>query len=353
MSRPAIARIHLGHLCHNYNLLRQRAGQSSVMAVVKANAYGHGLDLVAPALAAEGCRDFAVTDAREGRALRQLISDASITLLSGIFDSEDATIAREHDLTPTVSTPVQVRLLADANFGGGAWVKLDTGMHRLGAEAAEELIGLCRTSGIGITGLMSHLACADEPDHAQNMTQAENFLNFRRRLGIDLPTSLLNSAGMITLADVAGDVVRPGIALYGAEPIPTLPIGLKPVMQLTGRIMQIRDLEAGTPLSYGASYITPHRMKIATVSLGYADGLPRHLSNLGHGMLHGRNAPIVGRVCMDYVLVDVSDISAATGDDVEFWGSSRLANDVADSIGTISYTLFTGVGQRVQRVPIR
>jgi len=352
MSRPAIARIHLGHLRHNFELLQQRAGKAAVMAVVKANAYGHGLDLVAPALAAAGCRDFAVTDAREGRVLRRLNTDASITLLSGIFDAEDAVIAREHALTPTISTPLQARLLADTGFGGKVWIKLDTGMHRLGAEAAEELIGLCRASGIGIAGLMSHLACADDPDHAQNMTQAENFLNFRRRLGIELPTSLLNSAGMITLADAAGDVVRPGIALYGAEPVPSLPIGLKPVMQLTGRIMQIRDLEAGTPLSYGASYITPRRMTIATVSLGYADGLPRHLSNLGRGILRGKQASIVGRVCMDYVLVDVSDIDATTGDDVEFWGTSRLANDVADSIGTIAYTLFTGVGQRVQRIPI-
>lgn len=355
MSRPATARIHLDHLRHNFRLLGQKSGSATIMAIVKANAYGHGLQLVAPTLADEGCTRFGVTDASEGAQLRALLPDApaaEITLLSGIFDAEDAGLAREHGLTPALTSKDQARLLSAAGFTGSIWIKLDTGMKRLGAEPATELLAACREAGLGIAGLMSHLACADEPGHPQNMAQAENFLRFRQQLGMQLPTSLLNSAGMLTLADSAGDVVRPGIALYGAEPIPSRPIGLKPVMQLTGHIIQTRDLQAGDSVSYGASFTARQPMRIATVCLGYADGLPRQLSNTGYGMLDGRKAPIVGRVCMDYTLIDVSDIHAAPGDEVEFWGDQLDANIVAEQAGTISYTLFTGIGQRVHRVPV-
>ncbi len=325
-----------------------------MMAVVKANAYGHGLDLIAPALFAIGCRHFGVTDATEGRALRQLFADkcnvTEITLLSGIFDAADADLAVQYQLTPTITESAQLGLLHHAGFRGQTWIKVDTGMHRLGSNKPELLLAQCKQYGIGGRGMMSHLACADTPDHPLNQQQAAYFLQLRKQLSANLPASLLNSAGMVSMPQYCMDIVRPGIALYGSEPIADQPLGLKPVMTLTGAVMQIREIPAGAQVSYGATFSADKTMRIAVVSAGYADGLPRALGNRGHVFFAGRKLAIVGRVCMDYTMLDVTDVDIHPGDAVEFWGDHLTANDVARSLDTISYTLFTGVGARVRRV---
>lgn len=350
--RPAFAYIHLAHLQHNYRLLAERAGNATVMAVVKADAYGHGLAHVAPALYRSGCRNFAVTDASEGATLRDLIpADTTITLLSGLFDAEDAGIASEQHLDPLVTDPLHLQWLQHHNFGGKVWIKVDTGMQRLGAAEPEQLYGHCQAAGIDIAGVMSHLACADTPEHPLNRAQADEFRQLRSRLN-DLPGSLLNSAGLIALPDETLAYVRPGIALYGSEPVAGEPLGLKPVMQLTGHVMQIRDVSRGTTLSYGASYTAPHDMRVAVVCMGYADGLPRALSNRGVAAFEGTRLPIVGRVCMDYCLLDCSESPLQPGDAVSFWGEEIPVDEVAIELETISYTLMTGVGQRVQRTPV-
>jgi len=355
MPRPAKALINLEHLRHNFQLLKKSAVGSDMMAVIKANAYGHEMFLIAPVLLEEGCRSFAVTDASEGSELRAILGfyqDIEITLLSGIFDAEDAQLACQHKLTPTLTELWQITFLQEAGFQDQVWIKLDSGMNRLGAENPEQMFAACKQADIGVRGLMSHLACADEPNHPMNQQQVEKFNRTCEQTAPHLPRSLLNSAGMISMPESSLDVVRPGIALYGAEPVPDHPIGLKPVMTLMGKIMQIRDIPAGASVSYGATFTADKPTSIAVVGLGYADGLPRGLSNTGHVFCNGKKLPVVGRVCMDYTMIDVTDHDAKQGDTVEFWGEHIQANDVADSLGTISYTLFTGVGERVRRVAV-
>ncbi len=319
------------------------------MAVVKANAYGHGLTEIARVLAEEGCRHFGVTDASEGQALRQTLAHAAdITLLSGIFDLKDARLASAHRLTPIIYDERQLDCLKHAGFPGSVWLKVDTGMGRLGASQPEKLLKSCERAGFRIRGLLSHLACAEEPDHPLNRRQIDRFSSLCTRLG--LPGSLLNSAGLSKGYAERFSCVRPGIALYGSEPIPSRPIGLKPVMQLQGRIIQIRHLPADHPISYGATFHTPAPMRVGVVSLGYGDGLPRQLSNRGEAFIQGRRYPILGRVCMDYTIIRLDDALVEAGDWVEFWGPNVTANEVARQAGTIAYELFTGVAGRVQRI---
>jgi alanine racemase len=356
MSRPAIAHIHLDNLRHNYRLLERHAGTASVMAVVKADAYGHGLALVAPALFAAGCRHFGVTDAGEGARLRALLPDrnaaapSAIYLLSGIFDAEDAGLAAAHALTPVIAETVQADRLQRAGFTGAVWIKVDTGMGRLGSPAPGDLAETCLRHGMRVEGILSHLACADEPDHPLNAVQAAQFTALLQGFPAGTRASLLNSAGMLIRPDMAGDLVRPGIALYGAEPIPGRPMGVRPVMTLSGQVMQVRHLAKNGSVSYGASFVAPQDMPVATVCIGYGDGLPRGLSNRGAGILGSTPLPIIGRICMDYVMLDARDApSIAPGDRIEFWGESLPANAVAESLDTIAYTLFTGVAHRVVR----
>jgi len=351
MSRPAVAYIHLEHLRHNYRILKEKAGGAAVMAVVKADAYGHGLAPIASTLHAEGCRIFGVTDAKEGITLRDILNDETtdIVLLSGIFDPEDAVLACDHALVPVITESEHALLLQKAGFAGKVWLKVDTGMNRLGAAHPARLLDDCRKKHIGVAGIMSHLACADTPDHPLNRQQSDEFARLVKAVAPDLPASLLNSAGLVTLPGHALDMIRPGIALYGAEPVPALPLGLKPVMRLTGRVMQVRSISRGATVSYGAAFTADRDMRIATVCLGYADGLPRGLSGKGYGMHAGRRLPILGRVCMDYTMLDITGSDVEKGAEIEFWGTALAANDVAAMLGTISYTLFTGVGQRVRR----
>lgn len=348
--RPAIASINIANLQHNFTLLAQCSQGAEVMAVIKANAYGHGLNLIAPALFDTGCRHFAVTDATEGGEARKLIPEAkSIVLLSGIFDASDAVLAASAKLTPVITSTAQAELLRTAGFTGAVWIKVNTGMQRLGADDPATLIEQCESSGISIAGIMSHLACADTPEHPLNRVQAEEFRSTHQHLAPDLAASLLNSAGVVSLPDATFDFIRPGIALYGIEPVVEKPLGLKPVMQLTGEVMQVHQVAKGTSLSYGASFTAPEEMRIAVISLGYGDGLPRHLSNLGSAIYQGHRLSIVGRVCMDFCLVDVGTHEINRGDPIEFWGESLGAGEVAEQIGTIAYELFTDINKRVHR----
>jgi len=353
MSRPAIARINCASLRHNYRTLVNRARGARLMAVVKANAYGHGLHIVAPALLAAGCRQFAVTDAAEGAALRDIIDhEPEIVVLSGIFDTADAMLSARHRLIPVVFAMKHIHILHAAAYTGPVWLKADTGMQRLGADDPAGLMQACTAHALHIAGVMSHLACADLPEHPLNQKQAARFREILGTLPQGTPASLLNSAGLACMPEHSLDAVRPGIALYGIEPAEGIELGLKPVMQLTGSVMQIRNAPKGASISYGASYIAGRPMRIAVVSLGYADGLPRALSNRGCAVWQGNRLPIVGRICMDYCLLDISSHNLEAGDKVEFWGEVMPAPEVADIAGTITYELFTGVGQRVHRETI-
>jgi len=351
--RPAIARIHLANLLHNYHLLQQHAEQAQIMAVVKADAYGHGLKCIAQTLQQAGCEYFAVTDTNEGVQLRShLGKEASIILLSGLFEPIEAGICQIHNLTPVITDERHIQWLHGQKFTGKVWLKVDTGMQRLGAENPEKLIQLCHQYHISLAGIMSHLACADTPEHPLNLIQADAFYQLHQAIAAHLPASLLNSAGLIALPQHKHDMIRPGIALYGAEPVAHEPLGLKPVMQLSGQVMQIREIEKGVTLSYGASYAAEKDMNIALICVGYGDGLPRALSNQGYAEFQNQHLPIVGRICMDYCLLDITHSDLKVGDSVTFWGESLSPNIVAEMLDTIPYTLMTGVNQRVRRIVI-
>ncbi|OIP99102.1 MAG: alanine racemase [Zetaproteobacteria bacterium CG2_30_46_52] len=358
--RPIFATIHLGHLAHNYQVMKSQAGDSQMMAVVKANAYGHGLLPVSETLFAQGCRSFAVTDALEGKILREGLRSKDsehieIAVLSGIFDPEDADLCQRFLLSPVLSERSQLSLLNAANFSGNVWIKVDTGMHRIGAEDVTSFCQAISETPIKLAGIMSHLACADTPDHDLNQQQIQSFEAIQQ-ITNSPRYSLHNSAGLAAFkagASSTNITVRPGLALYGAEPMMEKPLGLKPVMQLSANIIQIRPIEAGDCVSYGATWQAETPTHIAVVAAGYADGLPRLLSNQGWVKHHSGRLPIVGRVCMDYCLLAVDASQVKTGESVIFFGfdhGAPLANDVAELAQTIAYELFTSISPRVQRL---
>jgi alanine racemase len=357
MARSAIARIHSSNLQYNYERLKQIAKEAEIMSIVKADAYGHGLKNVVPSLLECGCRHFGVTDANEGACLRNLLTrftqmttHVEITLLSGIFDQEDVNLSKANNLMPVITELDHLDMLVSGGFMGSVWIKVNTGMNRIGALNPTKLYRECLAKGVTVRGLMTHLACADEPQNSLNDFQLKKFQGEFKDMPDDLPRSVLNSAGLVSFSSYRFDVVRPGIALYGSEPSELDKIGLKPVMSLIGKIIQIRKVSKGEAISYGASFVPTKDMRVAIVSLGYADGLPRALSNQGHAIVNEHKVRIVGRICMDYTLIDVSGLRVTCGDEVEFWGENVLADDLADMLNTISYELVTGVGQRVKRV---
>ncbi|MDQ6963516.1 MAG: alanine racemase [Mariprofundales bacterium] len=370
MSRPVIARMSSEALIDNYNTIRQLAGEAVIMAVVKADGYGHGMVEAATRLWDAGCDSFAVTDASEGVALRQALQEharqveesagsgeesgrsaAEITLLSGIFDDEDTAAVVAHRLVPVIHDKEEVARLRRARFNGRLWLKMETGMNRLGAEQARQLLDRCFRCRWPVAGLLSHLACADEADHPLNAQQAERMRSYLNLMGPGLSGSLLNSAGLITMPQFAFDVVRPGIALYGAQPTAESTCNLHPVMSLEAEIMQIHRVDAGAVISYGGEFVADNPMRVAVVAAGYGDGIPRRASSCGGVVIHkGKKLPMVGRVCMDYTIIDVSGITAKVGDRVQFWGDMLPVDEVATSCETISYELFTGVNARVPRL---
>ncbi len=347
----AVAEINVSALRHNYQCLCRQAGDAVCMAVVKANAYGHGIQHVAPTLSAAGCQHFAVTDAHEGSRLRQLLPDAHIVLLAGMISLDEAVLCRVHRLIPVLSARWQIPLLWQAGFRQEVWIKVDSGMARTGADEPVALYHSCRTSGLRVIGLLSHLACADTPEHPLNQQQIAVFRQWRQRLP-HLQASLLNSAGLLAFADQRLDVVRPGIALYGVEPLAGQSMGLQPVMQFSAPVMQLRQLKKGQSVGYDASFVAPADMQIAVVRAGYADGVCRHLSNGGTVLIHGQRRSIVGRVCMDYCMIDVENSAVRQGDRVIFWGPTLAVSEPARQAGTIAYELLTRVGERVPRIPV-
>ena len=345
--------VSLANLVTNYATLCN-AANGSVAAVVKANAYGLGASEVAAALANHGCRDFFVATHVEGaeirQALRPLAKDARIFILEGALGYSLETLTK-HELTPVLNTLSQIELWRDQNRP--AALHVDTGMHRLGIAPAQ-LQQAISILGKRLSVLISHLARADEPDHVFNQQQANtlnNIVSQARKAGASslLEISFCNSAGI--LAGVGEENLgRAGIALYGGNPYDNLPNPMSAVVRLEGQILQLREVSAGTALGYGGTFVTAATAQIATVGLGYADGLPRLLSNCGRVWVNQHYCPIVGRVSMDSVQVDVSNAGAVQeGQWVEFLGSHILVDDVAELAHTISYEIFTGLGARVVR----
>jgi len=337
--------IDLAAVVANWKALAGRAAGARPGAVVKADAYGLGAAMVAPALYAAGARDFFVAQAAEGRAIRPLLGpDARIFVLSGHMPGQDLT-----GLIPVLNSPQQFFRDRATRPRGSFGIQLDTGMNRLGFEPAEwasvrsEALSARTDEGTGPALVMSHLMCADEPDHPANATQLRAFREMTA--GVGAPRSLAATGGILLGPEYHFDVTRPGIGLYGGEPFAEA----RPVVTLSLDVIQTRSLAAGEAVGYGCAWTAPRPCRIATVSAGYADGLPRALAGKGLRLWVGdRGVPVVGRVSMDLITVDVSDLPDMP-ETLEILNARQGVDDVAALAGTIGYEILTSLGPRYPR----
>lgn len=331
--------INIAAILANHAALAAKAPGARASAVVKADAYGLGADRVAPALYAAGVRDFFVALAREGRAIRPLLpDDALINVLSGHMTGEDLT-----GLTPVLNSPEQFFRDRAMRPGQPFAVQLDTGMNRLGMEAPEWAAIRAEALAARPTFIMSHLACADEPDHPANAAQLAAFRAMTDGCGV--PRSLAATGGILLGPDYHFDMVRPGVGLYGGLPFAEA----QGVVHLSLRVIQTRDVAAGEMVGYGASWHAPRASRIATVDAGYADGILRALSGSGAQLYAGDVAcPIVGRVSMDLITVDVTALSVVP-DRLDLICAHQPIDRLADLAGTIGYEVLTSLGLRYAR----
>jgi len=353
-----ILAIDLNALISNYRMLAQCAAPALCAAAVKADAYGLGLAPVARALDAAGCRIFLVADVAEGARLRAILADAEIHVLTGPTRGDEADF-EAYGLMPVLNDLSQIDLWAayarHRQTRLAAVLHLDTGMNRLGLTPTDagRLSGeLTRLDGIGLAWVMSHLACADTVGHEMNARQLALFNDLRGALPAASAT-IANSGGIFLGPAYHLDMVRPGISLYGGQPHSGNPNPMAQVVHLQGRILQVRRVDSPMTVGYGATHGITGPSRLATVGVGYADGYLRALSNRGFGAIGGVKIPVVGRVSMDLITLDVSRIPperCRPGTLVDLIGGAISLDELAAAAGSISYELLTGLGQRLHRV---
>ncbi|HDS1551261.1 alanine racemase [Stenotrophomonas sp. EMP41] len=352
--RPARALIDLGALRSNYRLARELGG-GKALAIIKADAYGHGAVRCAQAL--EGEADgFGVATIEEALELRQAGIRAPILLLEGIFEPSDMALVAEHDFWFAVGSPWQVEALAafDSPCPLTVWLKLDSGMHRLGLDADSFRAAHARLSALPQVErivLMTHLARADELDSERTREQAATFA--RAIGGLEGETSVCNSPALLGWPEVRSDWVRPGLMLYGANPLPdntVLTERLRPVMTMQSKVIAERWIEAGEPVGYGARFVAKARTRVGVVALGYADGYPQFAPNGTPVLIDGQPGALIGRVSMDMLTVDLTaHPQAGIGSVVELWGSAPTLSELAPRCGVSAYQLPCAV-KRVAKV---
>ncbi len=367
--RPTVAEIDLEAIRHNCRALASRSPGAEHLAVVKANAYGHGDAQVARAVLEAGADRLAVALVEEGVRLREAGVDAPILLLIEATPEAAKEIVA-HRLTPSVSSREGAEAISEAAAAAGTRVPVhvcvDTGMHREGAplgDAVDLVVYTARLQGLEVEGLWSHLAVADEQDHEGTERQLARFAELCQvvaRQGVDVGLRhVANSAGTAAHPDARFDMVRMGVSLYGLYPGEWLRrhVDLHPAMRLTSRVSLVRRVPAGEGISYGFTYAPEADATIATVLIGYGDGYPRLLSNRGHALVGGRRRRIAGRVTMDQTMVDCGSDDVAPGDEVVLIGKQGReeigAGELAETIGTIHYEIVCGVSGRVPRVYTR
>ena len=357
------AEIDVDALRGNVAVARQLGGgRAGIMAIVKANAYGHGLMEVAAALSG-GVEMFGVANVAEAQTLRQAVPQAKIFILGAALHWEREEIVRA-GFIPCLSSLDEARLF-DAIPSPSrlcAHVAVDTGMGRMGVwqdEAVETIREMMRLPHLEISGIATHLPVADEDDQytAQQIARFEKIVEQLRASGLQAPViHSHNSAGVIRFGNRAGGIVRAGLMIYGVSPVPGFQDRLRPVMTLKTRVILVREVAAGRNISYGRTFITPRPMRVATLAVGYADGYPRTLSNHNAAVLiQGRRCPVLGRVTMDQTMVDVTDLHpVAPGDEVVLIGRQGdeeiPALELAGKAGTIVWEIFTGIKGRVERI---
>jgi len=338
-SHTARLDVDLSALFDNYRTLQSLARGGEIAPVVKADAYGLGMGRIAPWLAKHSARTFFVARLDEGIALRRHLPDIIIYVLDGL--TNDAALYVAHDLRPVLNSLDQVH----AWNGGPAGLHVDTGMNRLGLRPGEVAV---LPSGFTPDLLISHLACADEAKNAMNARQLAAFAGVAERFP-GVPKSFANSAGAFLGRDYHFDVLRPGISLYGGGPFGTAHPAIRAVAHVRARVLQVRDLKAGETVGYGATFTALRDMRLATVGIGYADGLLRSFAANGFAMIRGERRPLTGRISMDAFSMDVTGLDVTTDDWVEILGAHQNLDEVAAVSGTIGYEWLTRLGARLPR----
>jgi alanine racemase len=351
--RPARALIDLQALRHNYQLARELTG-AKALAVIKADAYGHGA--VRCALALEQQADgFAVACIEEALELRAAGIKAPVLLLEGFFEASELPLIVQHDLWCVVHSLWQLEAIEQAQLSKPitVWLKLDSGMHRVGLHAKDYQAAYQRLLASGKVArivLMSHFARADELDSAASNEQLAVFQSARQ--GLSAEVSLRNSPAVLGWPNMPSDWVRPGLMLYGATPfeVPQAEAArLQPVMTVQSRVISVRELPAGEPVGYGAKFVSPRPTRVGVVAMGYADGYPRQAPNGTPVLVAGKRTQLIGRVSMDMLCIDLTDVpEAGLGSPVELWGKNVLASEVAMHAGNIPYQIFCNL----KRVPL-
>ena len=351
--------VDLARIAENFRIIREKAGVP-VMAVIKADGYGHGAVPIAKKLE-NICNFFGVATLSEGLELRNAGIAAPILILSPLHP-DTYEIAVEKDLRPAIFRYEDAEALSRAaqKLGKRALfhIAVDTGMHRIGFQVTEEDADLCKKivglPGLQAEGLFSHFATADSGDLTKTYAQAEKFRAFDQMLkarSVEIPIRhLSNSAGILNL-QTPYEMVRAGIILYGLEPSRRVDItGLQPALSWYSRVAYVKTLEPGCEIGYGGTFVTDRPTRVATVPTGYADGYARVLSNRFYVLIRGKKAPILGRVCMDQMMVDVTDIpDAEIGDKVTLLGDTITAQDMGEAADTINYEVVCDIGKRVPR----
>lgn len=357
-----ILTVDLGALVENWQALGRRATPAECTAVVKADAYGCGIEQVVPALARAGCKTFFVADLSEARRAREVAPEAAIYVLNGLMPGT-APVFAELRARPVIGSMVELAewdaFTAAQKWRGGAALHVDTGMNRLGISANEAaaLAPRIRAENHGISLLMSHFACADEPEHPLNDKQMQLFREVRI-LYRGIPASLANSSGIFLSDKALCDVVRPGVALYGVNPTPGRSNPMRPVIDLKARIAQVRTVPRGETVGYSGTWTAKRATRLAVAAVGYADGYLRASGSTdetpgGSAIVAGKRCPLAGRVSMDLITIDVTELpegAVKQGDMATLIGGELSLDDVATAAGTIGYEFLTGLGRRYHRV---
>ena len=369
--RPAWIEIDLSAIKHNVEAFRSIiSGQARIMGIIKADAYGHGAVRVARALRETGVARFGVALLQEGVELREKGFDEPVLIL-GYTPEEDLPDLLRHNLTPTIFDYSQAvaldRVAGKIGRSAAIHLKLDTGMGRIGflpgEDAIKEIEKIAKLPNLFIEGMFSHQAWADNPESDFAEVQFSRFQQLLSALdarGIEIPFKhIANSATAIMFPSMHLDLLRIGISLYGLYPDSGMAVNPKiklyPAMGINARLVQVKEVPAGTPLSYGCTFTTGRKSIIGTVPMGYADGIPRALSNTGEVLVRGTRCPIAGRICMDQFMVDLTDLGEAqVGDEVVFMGrqgDERItADEIAAQAGTISYEIVSRMSPRLPRI---
>lgn len=351
MQRSATVEIDLDALTHNLSIVRQHAGEASVMAVIKANAYGHGMLAVAKHLE-DKVEAFAVACVKEAVVLRESGINSRIVILQGFQNEDQLALCVRYQLEPVCHQNWQIEMLLQSSVSLVAvWQKVDTGMHRLGLSADEIRSSIQTLTASGKTDqlyLMSHFANADQQDNPLTQQQLELFNQLENELGIE--STIANSAAIVSIPGAIKHWVRPGIMLYGSSPLAdktAADLNLKPVMTLNSKIIAITSVPAGEAIGYGSTWQAKQDTVIAVVSIGYGDGYPRHAKTGTPVFIHRHRCELVGRVSMDMICVDISSIvdDVKVGDPAILWGDQPGVDEVAKSASTISYEILCHAGK--------